>query len=58
MTALAAEPEMSIVAFVLADTRFEGKNWPNLEIADDQSATSPSVSDLDQLGAAGRAGGR
>jgi hypothetical protein len=36
MTALAAEPEMSIAVFVLADTRFEAKNWENLEIADDQ----------------------
>lgn len=41
MTALAAEPEMSIVAFVLADVRFEGKNWPNLEIADDQIRYNP-----------------
>jgi hypothetical protein len=36
MTALAAEPEMGIVVFVLADQRFEGKNWPNLTISDDQ----------------------
>jgi hypothetical protein len=36
MTALAAEPEMGIVVFVLADQRFEGKNWPNLTIPDDQ----------------------
>jgi hypothetical protein len=41
MTALAAEPEMSIVAFVLADVRFEGKNWPNLDIADDQIRYNP-----------------
>jgi hypothetical protein len=41
MTALAAEPEMSIVAFVLADARFEGKNWPNLQIADDQIRYNP-----------------
>jgi len=41
MTALAAEPEMSILAFVLADQRFEGKNWPNVEIADDQIRWSP-----------------
>jgi hypothetical protein len=36
MTALAAEPEMGIVVFVLADQRFEGKNWPNLTIPEDQ----------------------
>jgi MYXO-CTERM domain-containing protein len=41
MTALAAEPEMSIVAFVLSDQRFEGKNWPNLAIADDQIRYNP-----------------
>ncbi len=41
MTALAAEPEMSIVVFVLAAQRFEGKNWPNLEIADDQIRYNP-----------------
>jgi hypothetical protein len=41
MTALAAEPEMSIVAFVLADTRFEGKNWPNLVIDDNQIRYNP-----------------
>lgn len=41
MTALAAEPEMSIVTFVLADSRFEGKNWQNLEIADDQITHDP-----------------
>jgi hypothetical protein len=36
MTALAAEPEMSIVVFVLADQRFEGRNWENVVIADDR----------------------
>jgi hypothetical protein len=36
MTALAAEPEMSILVFVLADQRYEGKNWSNLDIAEDQ----------------------
>jgi hypothetical protein len=36
MTALAAEPEMSILVFVLASQRYEGKNWSNLAIADDQ----------------------
>jgi hypothetical protein len=46
MTALAAEPEMSIVAFVLADTRFEGKNWPNLKIADDQIRYNPFNSSI------------
>jgi hypothetical protein len=42
MTALAAEPEMSILTFVLADERFEGKNWANLEIADDQIRYNPT----------------
>ncbi|HTV22834.1 MAG TPA: DUF2330 domain-containing protein [Polyangiaceae bacterium] len=36
MTALAAEPEMSIVTFVLASERFEGKNWANVDVDDDQ----------------------
>ncbi len=41
MTALAAEPEMSIVAFVLGSERYEGKNWPNLDVADDQIRYNP-----------------
>jgi hypothetical protein len=36
MTALAAEPEMAVVVFVLADQRFEGRNWENLAIADNK----------------------
>lgn len=32
LTALAAEPEMSIVMIVLADQRFAGANWPNVEV--------------------------
>ena len=32
MTALAAEPEMGILVFVLGSQRFEGANWPNLEV--------------------------
>lgn len=32
MTALAAEPEMGIVVFVLGEQRYEGANWPNLEV--------------------------
>jgi len=32
MTALAAEPEMGILVFVLGDQRYEGANWPNLEV--------------------------
>lgn len=35
MTALAAEPEMGILVFVFGDQRFEGANWPNLEIPDE-----------------------
>jgi hypothetical protein len=41
MTALAAEPEMGIVVFVLGQRRFEGKNWANIEIADDQIRYNP-----------------
>jgi hypothetical protein len=41
MTALAAEPEMSVVVWVLGARRFEGKNWANLEIADDQIRFNP-----------------
>jgi hypothetical protein len=41
MTALAAEPEMGIVVFVLGPQRFEGKNWPDVEIADDQIRYNP-----------------
>lgn len=32
MTALAAEPEMGILVFILGDQRYEGANWPNLEV--------------------------
>lgn len=41
MTALAAEPEMSIVVFVLGNQRYEGKNWANLEIPDNQIRYNP-----------------
>ena len=41
MTALAAEPEMSIVTFVLGNERYEGKNWDNLTIADDRIKFNP-----------------
>jgi len=41
MTALAAEPEMSVLAFVLGSQRYEGKNWPNLEIPGDQLRHDP-----------------
>lgn len=34
MTSLAAEPEMSIVVFVLGDSRYEAKNWENISIDD------------------------
>jgi hypothetical protein len=43
MTALAAEPEMSIVTFILAGQRYEGKNWPQLEISDEQIHYNPYV---------------
>ena len=32
---------MSIVAFVLGSERYEGKNWPNLDIPDDQIRYNP-----------------
>ena len=32
MTSLAAEPEMSIVVWVLGDQRYEAKNWMNVEV--------------------------
>ena len=32
MTSLAAEPEMSIVVWVLSDQRYEAKNWMNAEV--------------------------
>lgn len=35
MTALAAEPEMGIVVFILGDQRYEGANWPNVEVPSD-----------------------
>jgi hypothetical protein len=38
MTALAAEPEMGILVFVLADQRYAAANWPAVEIEDDQIA--------------------
>lgn len=41
MTALAAEPEMSILVFVLGQQRYEGKNWANLEIRDDEIRFNP-----------------
>jgi hypothetical protein len=41
MTALAAEPEMGIVVFVLGQRRFESKNWADVEIADDQIRYNP-----------------
>jgi hypothetical protein len=41
MTALAAEPEMAVVVFVLADQRFEGRNWENVEIAEDAIRFDP-----------------
>lgn len=36
MTALAAEPEMGVLVFVLADQRFTPSNWPDVEIDDTQ----------------------
>jgi hypothetical protein len=41
MTALAAEPEMSILVFVLGQQRFEGKNWASVEVPDNQIRYNP-----------------
>ncbi|MFW6086287.1 MAG: DUF2330 domain-containing protein [Myxococcota bacterium] len=43
MTAVAAEPEMGILTFVLADRRFEPKNWPELDIADEDVVLDPTT---------------
>lgn len=44
MTALAAEPELPVLAFVLGSQRYEGKNWPNLELPDEQLRFDPFLS--------------
>jgi hypothetical protein len=36
MTAIAADPEMAIQVFVLGEQRYEGKNWDNLSIHDNE----------------------
>lgn len=38
MTGLAAEPEMSILVFVAADSRYNGANWPQISIKDSDIA--------------------
>ena len=43
MTALAAEPEMSILVFVMGDQRFEGKNWENIVIDDGRILFNPNT---------------
>ncbi len=47
MTALAAEPEMSIVVFVLGAQRYEGKNWANVQIADEKIRFNPFLNSFD-----------
>jgi hypothetical protein len=42
MTAIAADPEMAIQVFVLAEQRYEGKNWNNLTIPTSQVHFNPS----------------
>lgn len=42
MTALAAEPEMSILVFIMGDQRFEGKNWENIVIDDGRILFDPN----------------
>ena len=41
MTALAAEPEMGILVFVLGDQRYEPKNWPDVQVPDDEIKFDP-----------------
>ena len=41
MTAIAAEPEMSILVFVLGDQRYEAKNWENVSVDDSQIRFNP-----------------
>jgi hypothetical protein len=36
MTALAAEPEMGILVFVIGNDRYNGANWPEVTIPDDK----------------------
>ncbi len=66
MTALAAEPEMSILVFLLSDQRYEAKNWENVTIDDSLirfdpfSYSSPLLTNWTKLVAAGvdEAGGQ
>lgn len=41
MTSLAAEPEMSLVVFILGDQRYEAKNWENVTIDDSELRFAP-----------------
>lgn len=41
MTSLAAEPEMSLVVFILGDQRYEAKNWENVTIDDSELRVAP-----------------
>ncbi|HWO10978.1 MAG TPA: DUF2330 domain-containing protein, partial [Polyangiaceae bacterium] len=42
MTSLAAEPEMSVVVFILGDQRYEAKNWENVTIDDTELRFLPN----------------
>ena len=41
MTSLAAEPEMSVVVFILGDQRYEAKNWENVTIDESELRYDP-----------------
>lgn len=43
MTALAAEPEMSIAVFMFGEQRYEAKNWENVTIEDEQIRFQPNT---------------
>jgi hypothetical protein len=43
MTALAAEPEMSLLVFVFGDERYNGANWPEVTIEDDRIVWKANV---------------
>jgi hypothetical protein len=43
ITSVAAEPEMGILVFVLADRRYETKNWPEVEVDEADVVMDPET---------------
>jgi MYXO-CTERM domain-containing protein len=43
ITSVAAEPEMGILVFVLADRRFEPKSWPSVEVSNEHVIIDPAT---------------